>query len=56
MEKKKEFFSKTEILIVTIENSEEFLAEEYDNARVITGESLIKWKSISYTQRQRYNN
>jgi hypothetical protein len=54
MEEKKEFFSKKENLIVTIENSEEFMAEEYDNARVIAGKSEIKWRSLSYTQRQRY--
>jgi hypothetical protein len=39
---------------VTIENSEKFKAEEYDHAKVIAGESLMTWRALSYTQRQRY--
>ena len=53
-EKKKEFFSKTNNYIVTIENSEKFMAEEYDHAKVITGESLITFRAFSYAQRQSY--
>ena len=38
-EKKKEFFAKGDYFIVTIQNSEEFMAEEFDTAKVIAGES-----------------
>jgi hypothetical protein len=40
--------------IVTIENSEEFNAQEYDQDRVIAGESKMTWRSLSYTQRQSF--
>ena len=40
--------------IVTIENSEEFNAQEYDQDRVIAGESKMTWSSLSYTQRQSF--
>jgi hypothetical protein len=53
-EKRKELFAKTPNALVTIENSEKFKAQEYDHAKVIAGESLITWRPLSYTQRQRY--
>ncbi len=37
--------------IVTLENSEEFEANEYDYDKIIAGESKITWRSLSYTQR-----
>ncbi len=51
-EKKKELFAKTANSLVTIENNEKFMAGEYDHAKVIAGESLMTWRSLSYTQRQ----
>ena len=47
-------FAKTKNYLVTIENTEKFMAGEYDHAKVIAGESLITWRTISYTQRVRH--
>jgi hypothetical protein len=40
---------------VTIENSEKFIAEEYDPAKLIAGESFLTWRQFSNTHRQRFN-
>jgi hypothetical protein len=39
---------------VTIENSENFMAEEYEKSKIIAGESIITMKQVSYTQRMSY--
>jgi len=32
------------------------MAEEYDQTKLIAGETVLTWKSISFTQRQFYSN
>jgi len=50
-EKKQEFLSASSHWILTIENSEKFMPDEYDPAKIVRGQSLIDWKPLSYTQR-----
>ena len=47
-------FAKSKNFIVTIENSEKFMAEEYDKSKVIDGESIMTLRQVSYTLRMSY--
>jgi hypothetical protein len=41
---------------VIIQNSEEFVVNEFDAKEVIVGETLMTWNAFSYVQRQRFTN
>ena len=41
---------------MTIQNSNEFDMDEYDPKNAITGESIMKWQTLSYSQRLLYDN
>ena len=41
---------------MTLQNSETFMADEFDSGNVISGETKLNLKSFSYKQRQIYIN